>query len=122
MQILQPSMAAVLAFASSLGVAPTTLFDRLQACEVPGVRERVLDRGPHTVAFAGEFLPTAKVPWTKGSRRIYLYILSGQGVVRVGKSIASAHRGDFFVLPQGLRHAVSATAGPMRAIWVEDKP
>jgi quercetin dioxygenase-like cupin family protein len=109
------------ATASSLGVASTTLFDHLQACGVPGVRERILGRGLHTVAFAGEFQPTAKVHWTTGSRRIYLYILSGHGVVRIGGSIASARGGDFFVIPQGLRHAVSATDGPIRAIYVEDK-
>lgn len=118
MQILHPTIAALFA----LAFGSTNLFGHLHACEVPGVRERLLDRGPHTVAFAGEFLPTAKIPWTTGSRKIYIYIQSGKGVVRIGKSVASAHRGDFFVLPQGVRHAISATAGPMRAIWVEDKP
>jgi quercetin dioxygenase-like cupin family protein len=97
------------------------LFESLKACEVPGVHEHLLAHGVNTLAYAGEFTPTRMTPWTTGNVRIFLYIVSGHGVVRVGNTSTTAGPGDFFVIPKGARHAVSATAGALRALYFEDR-
>lgn len=102
-------------------VRSANLFGSLKACEVPGVREHLLARGVNTLAYAGEFTPTHVTPWTTGSVRIFLYIVSGKGVVRIGGTSANAGPGDFFVIPKGAQHAVSATTGTLRAIYFEDR-
>jgi hypothetical protein len=96
------------------------LFTNLKPCEIPGVRERVLDRGK-MIAFAGEFTPTTAIPWASGPSRIVLYIVSGTGEVRIGAMTSRAGRGDVFVIPAGVRHAVRAQKGPLRAIYVETR-
>ena len=113
--------AAGVAAAGSDVVRSANLFGDLKACEIPGVREHLLAKGLKTVAYAGEFTPTRETPWTTGNVRIFLYIVSGHGVVRVGNSRTEAGPGDFFVIPKGERHAVRATSGTLRAIYFEDR-
>jgi mannose-6-phosphate isomerase-like protein (cupin superfamily) len=115
------SSSPALASGSSEVIKSANLFGNLRACEVAGVHEHLLAKGLRTVAYAGEFTPTRATPWTTGNVRIFLYIVSGHGVVRVGNSSADAHPGDFFVIPKGARHAVSANSGPLRAIYFEDR-
>ncbi|MGA9945048.1 MAG: cupin domain-containing protein [Candidatus Cybelea sp.] len=102
-------------------VATADMFVGLKPCDVPGLRERVIAKGGNTVAYAGEFAPGAAVAWTAGAVRIYLYVVSGEGVVRVGWSVQRVHAGDFIVIPKGVRHAVNASPGVLRAIYIEDK-
>jgi len=119
--LTRESCSQALAAASSEVVRSADLFAGLKACEVPGVHEHLLAKGLKTVAYAGEFIPTRATPWTTGNVRIFLYIVSGHGVVRVGNSSTDARPGDFFVIPKGVRHAVSADSGPLRAIYFEDQ-
>ncbi|MGA8099207.1 MAG: cupin domain-containing protein [Candidatus Cybelea sp.] len=102
-------------------VATADMFVALKPCDVPGLRERVIAKGGNTVAYAGEFAPVAAVAWTGGAVRIYLYVVSGEGVVRVAWSVQRVHAGDFIVIPKGVRHAVNSSRGVLRAIYVEDK-
>jgi mannose-6-phosphate isomerase-like protein (cupin superfamily) len=102
-------------------VHSANLFESLKACEVPGVHEHLLATGPKTVAYAGEFTPTRMTPWTTGKVRIFLYIVSGNGVVHIGNMGMTAGPGDFFVIPKGARHAVSVISGTLRAIYFEDR-
>jgi quercetin dioxygenase-like cupin family protein len=97
------------------------VFGGLEPCDVPGVREHVLGRGTATVAYAGEFSPTSTIPWTRSTRRMYLYVLSGSATLHINSLTTAADPGDFFVIPKGARHAVVVNSGLMRAIYVEDR-
>jgi quercetin dioxygenase-like cupin family protein len=99
---------------------PQALFNDLRPCDVPGLRERVLSRGGHTIAFAGVFTPVDTIPWVTGNARIYLYVTSGSGVARIEGVTRRISAGDFLVIPKRARHAVSALTTTMQAIYVED--
>jgi quercetin dioxygenase-like cupin family protein len=140
-QMLQFSMFGVLAMAglylagvahseatareisSARGVAvdSSRLFADLRICEVPGVREHLLAKGPSTLAYAGEFTPTRATPWVTGTTRIFLYIVSGRGTAYIGRNSTALRPGDFIVIPKGARHAVSASSPTLRAIYFEDR-
>lgn len=97
------------------------VFANLLSCEIPGLREHVVGRGPHTVAFAGEFSHVSIAQLRTSAARIYLYVVSGTGVVRIGDTTTQAHPGDFFVIPTNAPHAVSSSGGTMRTIFFEDR-
>ena len=107
--------------ASAKVIHSADLFGSLKACEIPGVHEHLLATGVKTLAYAGEFTPTRTTPWATGNSRIFLYIVSGNGFVRVGSMNATAAAGDFFIIPKGARHSVSAVSGTLRAVYFEDK-
>jgi quercetin dioxygenase-like cupin family protein len=97
-----------------------SFFTGLQPCDVPGLRERVLSHGSRTIAYAGEFSPTPAIPWVPGKTRIYFYVVSGAGIARIGGFTQPIHAGDFLTLPAGTRHAISAIAPMLRAVYVEE--
>jgi quercetin dioxygenase-like cupin family protein len=99
----------------------TEVFSNLLACEIPNLQERVLSRGAHSVVYAGEFTPGPLPQLTTASSRIYLYVISGTGSVRIGDMTANAERGGFFVIPTHVPHTVHAIGGPLRAIYFEDR-
>jgi quercetin dioxygenase-like cupin family protein len=101
--------------------ATDTLFHGLVPCDVRGLRERAVARGHHTVAYVGEFTPVPSISWTAGPVTIYLYVLSGSGIVRTDGSVRHVRTGDFVVIAKGARHAVNATSTAMRALYVEDR-
>ena len=107
--------------ASAAVVRSTNFFQDLRVCETPGVREHLLAEGKKTLVYAGEFRPTRATPWTTGSARIYLYIISGTGLIQIGNASTKAGPGDFFVIPKGARHAVSAKSATLRAVYFEDR-
>ena len=102
-------------------VQSSEVFSDLLPCEVPDLRERVLTRGAHSVAYAGEFAPSQLPRLTTANSRIYLYVTSGTGTIRIGDMTAKAEAGDFFVIPTLVPHAVRAIGGPLRAIYFEDR-
>jgi quercetin dioxygenase-like cupin family protein len=109
---------------SEAGRAPAVadaLFQGLEACDVPGLRERAIGRGNHTTAYVGEFRPVGSVPWVNSASKIFLYVLDGNGTVMIGNTTLPAQRGDFFQLPAGVRHAVRVRNGTLRALYVEDE-
>lgn len=99
----------------------TEVFSNLLACDIPDLQERVLGRGAHSVVYAGEFAPGSGAQLTTANSRIYLYVTSGTGTVRIGDVTAKAERGDFFVIPSRVPHAVRALGAPLRAIYFEDR-
>ena|GEM_PF-3320397 len=99
----------------------TEVFSNLLACEIPDLQERVLSRGAHSVVYAGEFAPGRAPQLATARSRIYLYVTSGTGTVRIGDLSAKAETGDFFVIPTNVPHAVHAIGGPLRAIYFEDR-
>lgn len=125
---MNPRIIAQAAFFLSLAMLGTnrvsvpspSLFTGLHPCDVPGLRERVVSRTAKTIAFAGEFRPTRSTPWVWGKHRIYLYVVSGAGSVRMGKMSEHIYPGDFVVLPGGAYRAIRATTPVMRAIYVEE--
>lgn len=98
-----------------------SMFQGLEACDVPGLRERIIGRGNHTTAYAGEFKRVTPVPWVTGTSKIFLYVLAGNGTVMIGNATLPAKAGDFFQLPAGIRHAVRAQSNTLRAVYVEDE-
>jgi quercetin dioxygenase-like cupin family protein len=102
-------------------VRSANLFGDLKVCEVPGVHEHLLAKGTKTLIYAGEFRPTHATPWTTGTARIFLYVISGTGLIQIGNVSAKAGPGDFFIIPKGARHAVSATSAKLRALYFEDR-
>ena len=102
-------------------VSAAQVFTNLLSCEIPGLQERPLARGAHSIVYAGEFAPTPVSQLRSGQTRIYLYVVSGTGLVRIGGMTSRASPGDFFVIPRGVPHAVSPTAGKLRAIYFEDR-
>ena len=97
------------------------LYAHLLSCDIPGLQEHVLSRGAHSVVFAGEFSPSATPQLTSSTSRIYLYVTSGTGIVRIGDVTAKATPGDFFVIPTNVPHFVHAVGGPLRAVYFEDR-
>jgi len=97
------------------------VFSKLLACEIPGLEEHVLSRGAHTIVYAGEFAPGLEPQLTTSNSRIYLYVTSGTGIVRIGDLTAKAEPGDFFVIPTQVPHFVRAVGGPLRAVYFEDQ-
>ena len=77
------------------------LFGDLKACEVAGVHEHLLARGTKTL--------------------IFMYVVSGTGLIRIGDMSAKAGPGDFIIIPKGARHAVIAKSAELRAVYFEDR-
>jgi hypothetical protein len=102
-------------------LSASTVFDNLLACEIPGLQERQIGSGPHSLVYAGEFSQVTHQQLTSAKARIFLYVVSGTGTVRVGERLSRAVAGDFFVIPSGERHAVNAVNGTLRAIYFEDR-
>ena len=105
--------------ASPTVVRSANLFGNLQACEIPGLQEHLLAKGAKTFVYAGEFRPTHATPWSTGQMRIFLYVISGTGLIQIGNASTTVSAGDFFVIPKGARHAVSATSSKLRAVYFE---
>ena len=98
------------------------VFSNLLSCEIPGLQERVLGRGARSTAYAGEFASVPIAQLRRSNARIYLYIVSGTGVVKIGDKTSQAQPGDFFVIPKQAAHVVSSNgAGVLRGIFFEDK-
>ena len=72
------------------------------------------------MVYAGEFAPGQLPRLTTANSRIYLYVTSGTGMVRIGDVTTKADAGDFFVIPTLVPHAVRAFVAPLRAIYFED--
>jgi len=102
-------------------IGAASVFGGMTPCDVPGLREHLLGTGAHTKAYAGEFTPTSFTPWTQVNSRMYLYIVSGTGVIRINSLTEPAKAGDFFLIPKGARHAVNATSAILRAVYVEER-
>lgn len=98
-----------------------SLFQALENCDVPGLRERIIGRGAHTTAYAGEFKPVPSMRWVTSTSKIFLYVLSGHGTLMIGNAVLPANPGDFFEMPARVRHAVRVNDGTLRALYVEDK-
>ena len=100
-------------------IQSTDVFSNLLACEIPNLQERVLSRGAHSVVYAGEFTPGPTPQLTTARSRIYVYVISGRGAVRIGDVTRKAESGDFFVIPTHVPHYVRALGAPLRAIYFE---
>ena len=97
------------------------VFSNLLSCEIPGLQERVLGRGAHSIAYAGEFASVPVTQLRRSNARIYLFIVSGTGLVKIGDKTSQARPGDFFVIPKQAAHIVSSSgAGVLRGIFFED--
>ena len=101
-------------------IQSSEVFSSLLACEIPNLQERVIGRGAHSVIYAGEFEPGPTPQLNTAGSRIYLYVTSGYGTIRIGDMISKAHAGDFFIIPTHVPHAVRALGAPLHAIYFED--
>ena len=107
--------------ARGVAVGQDALFSHLLACDIPGLQERVIGRGVHSVVFAGEFAQGTTVPPVAGRNDIFLYVVSGNGVVRLADRERNLKPGDFVAIPKGVTHFVRGVGGPLRAIYFEDQ-
>lgn len=100
-------------------VRSTDAFSNLLPCGIPNLQERVLSRAARNVVYAGEFTPGPTPQLTTASSRIYVYVVSGAGAVRIGDVTSKVEGGDFFVIPTRVPHYVRALGAPLRAIYFE---
>ena len=107
--------------ARGVAVGQDEIFTHLLACDIPGVQERVIGRGVHSVVYAGEFAQGTIVPPVTGRNDIFLYVVSGAGVARLGDRERDLRPGDFVAIPKGVIHFVRGVGGPLRAIYFEDQ-
>jgi len=96
------------------------VFDGLQPCEIPGIRERVLSKGQLTTVYAGEFEPVQAQP-TSVDARLFVYIVSGTGVARIGDAVVNVKEGDVLIIPRGTSHSMRPSSSTLRAIYFEDR-